>query len=241
MVNQTRLCCMMGSSSSMATALTNAIHHCNHRNAFGGALSEKPLMQNVLTDLALESEACLALTMRVASSFNEGSRLGKDYMRLAVAVGKYITTKRCPAFTYECLECMGGNGYLEDFPLARYFRQSPLNAIWEGSGNVMVLDVFRTILKSPSCLQAVAADVTACQHPKLNEELKDVLQTIQKSSPQDAEVSGRMLVERVGVLLQAAALYHSGGDQTVFDRFVASRVGGRRGVQFGTLEEEFSG
>ena len=155
MVVHTRLGCMIGSSSLMEASLRCALHHASYRSAFGDLLIRKPVFKNVVCDLALEVEACTALSMRVAYAFMVPSL--ELYARIASAVGKYFISKRAPAAVYECLECLGGNGYVEDFPLARFYRQAPLNAIWEGSGNVMVHDVFRAFQKSPSVGAAMVA------------------------------------------------------------------------------------
>jgi putative acyl-CoA dehydrogenase len=233
MVNHTRLDCMLGSAALLQMSMFFAINNALHRNAFGGTLVAKPLMKNVLCDLALECEGATALAMCVASSFDDPSR--DAYKRLAVAIGKYYICKRAPAVVYEALECLGGNGYVEDYPLARYFRQSPLNAIWEGSGNVIVLDIFRAVAREPSSLEAVVSDILSTSHPLLTNEVKALLQEIHRGGA-DLEMSGRVVAERLALLLQASALFHA-GPRDVFDAFVRSRIEHKRCALFGTLDK----
>jgi len=145
MVSATRLDCVLGSTALMRAAVAQATHHAAHRSAFGGLLADKPLMQAVLADLAVESEAATALAMRLAQAFDTGER---DFRRLAVAVGKYWVCKRTPAVVGEALECLGGNGYVEESGMPRLYREAPLNSIWEGSGNVNALDVLRALGRS---------------------------------------------------------------------------------------------
>lgn len=247
MVNHTRLLCISGGVAIGAVAVSNAIHHTSHRKAFGDALIDKPLMQNVLVDLSLEIEGQIALMQRVAHSFDDADTPGKDplltrdYARMAVAIGKYATCKRTPALVNEAMECLGGNGYLEDLPLARYYRQAPLNAIWEGSGNVIVLDFFRAINKDKQDkhIGALIEDITSTGDKAVIGELNSILSTLKKTPFAELEMSGRRIVERLGVLLQASALYHSKGDMAVYEAFVNTRIGAHncaRGVQFGTLD-----
>lgn len=241
MVNLTRLDCLLGSAALGQAALFHATHHANHRNAFGGRLLEKPLMRNVLSDIALEVEASTALAMRLAHAFECDEQ--DTFRRIAVAIGKYYVCKRSPSVVYECLECMGGNGYVEDFPLARYFRQSPLNAIWEGSGNVIVLDVFRAMQKDPKTVSALVQEVRSTEHPVMISVLNDCLAELTHADPDIVQGQGRALVETLATLLQASALYHSNKD-IAFEEFVASRFGNgigsttRRCQLFGTLPHE---
>jgi putative acyl-CoA dehydrogenase len=235
MVNLTRLDCLLGSGALMQAALFHAVSHTVHRKAFGSALADKPLMRNVLTDLAIEAEAATALGMRVAHSFDDPSL--DPYRRLAVAIGKYFVCKRSPAFVYEALECMGGNGYVEDFPLSRYFRQSPLNAIWEGSGNVIVLDIFRALAKDPAGLQAIVSEIESTGHPILRSRVHELIDALRKANV-EAEMQGRALAEGFARLLQASALYHSNRD-VVYHEFVESRITAERpGTMFGTLRSD---
>ncbi|GMI26273.1 hypothetical protein TeGR_g5509 [Tetraparma gracilis] len=155
MVHHTRLECALGSAGAMQRALSLAVHHAKHRDAFGSALVDQPLMQLLLADLAVESKAATLMAIRLARGFEEEDDV---FARVAVAASKYHVCKRQPAFAYECLEILGGNGYCETFPLARMFRASPLNSVWEGSGNVMALDVLRALGKGGGEVEARLAE-----------------------------------------------------------------------------------
>src|SRR3954452_17323966 len=151
----TPLDCVTGSASGMRAALNQAIHHTRHRSAFGGPLADKPVMRNVLADMALESEAATVLALRLAGAVDRGER---PFKRLAIAVGKFWVCKRQPAVVGEALECLGGNGYVEESGLPRLYRDAPLNSIWEGSGNVQALDALRTLRRDPDSLAAFLAE-----------------------------------------------------------------------------------
>lgn len=237
MVNYTRLDCLLGSSALVQAALFQAVNHVSTRSAFGGVLVQKPLMQNVLCDLALEAEANTALAMRVAHCFDCGKER-EVFRRIAVAIGKYYVCKRAPSLVYEALECMGGNGYVEDFPMARYFRQSPLNAIWEGSGNVIVLDVFRAVSKDPNTVAAIVQEVRSTEHPVLISAMNDAMNLMRGGDQHAIESQGRVVVETLAMLLQASALFHS--NKTIgFEEFVASRFNANRRARLvGTLPYE---
>ena len=155
MVNHTRLDCLIGSSAGMRWGLVQAVHHARHRSAFGKLLADQPLMRNVLADLAIESEAATAVTMRVARAYDEGDA---PFRRIATAVMKHWVCKRAPGHANEALECLGGNGYVEESGMPRLLRDSPLNSIWEGSGNVSALDVLRALAKEPEALPAFLAE-----------------------------------------------------------------------------------
>ena len=161
MVRHTRLDCAIGSAATMRRALTEAIHHCRHRSAFGKRLIEQSLMQNVLADLSLESEAATAFAFRLARAFDESKtdEKAQKFARLATAIGKFWITKRAVAVVGEALECLGGNGYVEESPLPRLYRDVPLNSIWEGSGNVQCLDILRSINKEPESLEIVFDEI----------------------------------------------------------------------------------
>ncbi|HEX6866181.1 MAG TPA: acyl-CoA dehydrogenase family protein, partial [Caulobacteraceae bacterium] len=159
MVHHTRLDTMAGTLGIMRMGLAQAVHHTSGRSAFQKRLIDQPAMRAVIADLALEYEAAAALTMRVARAFDGTSDRDRAFARLSVAVGKYWLTKRNPNFIYECMECLGGAGYVEEAPLARLYREAPLNAIWEGSGNVIALDILRTFHKEPAALEAFAAEI----------------------------------------------------------------------------------
>eukprot|EP00672_Neobodo_designis_P025473 CAMPEP_0174835286 /NCGR_PEP_ID=MMETSP1114-20130205/5328_1 /TAXON_ID=312471 /ORGANISM="Neobodo designis, Strain CCAP 1951/1" /LENGTH=581 /DNA_ID=CAMNT_0016069231 /DNA_START=31 /DNA_END=1776 /DNA_ORIENTATION=- len=238
MVNHTRLDCLLGSASLMQVSVAHAVHHASHRSAFGGVLAEKPLMANVLTDLALEAEGATALALRVASSFDDPAQ--EQFKRIATAIGKYYVCKRAPALVYEALECLGGNGYVEEFPLARFYRQAPLNAVWEGSGNVIVGDVFRAVKGNPATIEALAAEVKAVGHPAISKSFQNAVSTLQKGAADGtAEMQGRIIVEHLALVLEACAVVKS-APAAVRDAFITSRLGDgsgapTRSAQFGTL------
>jgi putative acyl-CoA dehydrogenase len=242
MVNHTRLDCLVGSAALMQAALAQAVHHTTYREAFGSKLADKPLMANVLTDLALEVEGATALAMRVAASFDDPKQ--EAFKRIATAIGKYYVSKRAPAHVYECLECLGGNGYVEDFPLARYYRQAPLNAIWEGSGNVMVVDVFRAIQSNPATLDALQQEVASAAHSAITATFESVMQAMNQAIKDGtAETLGRVFVEKLALVLEACAVVRlAGTPQILKDAFVGSRLGdgsATRHTQFGTLAPMF--
>jgi putative acyl-CoA dehydrogenase len=243
MVNHTRLDCLVGSAALMQVALANAVHHTSHRQAFGGLLAEKPLMANVLTDLALEVEGATALAMRVAAAFDDPAQ--EQYKRIATAIGKYYVCKRTPAFVYESLECLGGNGYVEEFPLARFYRQAPLNAVWEGSGNVIVADVFRAINGNPAAMEALADEVKSVDDPVISKSFASVVSEMKASASDGSlEMRGRSVVEHLALVLEACAVVKASLPPSVTKAFLASRLGdGTRGTarpaQFGTLAPEW--
>ena len=224
MVHHTRLDCMMGASALMRRALVEAVHHARYRHAFGRALIAQPLMRNVLADLALESEAATLLTMRVARAFDEGDQA---FARLAVAAGKYWLTKRTPAHVAEALECLGGNGYVEESMMPRLYREAPLNSIWEGSGNVIALDVLRAIGKEPESLERVLEEIRQAHDPRLEK-------FIESLTPSRDESGARRLAENLAVALQASLLLRY-SPPPIADAFCASRLQGDWGRAFGTL------
>jgi putative acyl-CoA dehydrogenase len=230
MVVHTRLDCVLGSTALIRRAVAEATHHAAHRSAFGRLLVEQPLMENVLADLCIESEAATATAIRLARAFDEDDHA---FRRLATAVAKFWVCKRTPPLVAETLECLGGNGYVEESQLPRLFRESPLNSIWEGSGNVNALDVLRAVGREPESVEAFLAEVelAAGADARLDRavaELKDEL-----ADPDDAELRARRLVERLALALQGSLLVRH-GDPAVADAFCASRLGGGGGV-FGTL------
>jgi putative acyl-CoA dehydrogenase len=238
MVNHTRLDCVMGGATGMRAGVAQAINHTSHRSVFGTVLAEQPLMQNVLADLCVESEAATISAMRLARAYDEsiaGDEEATNLKRVANAVLKYWICKRAPMHAGEALECLGGNGYVEESGMPRLFRESPLNSIWEGSGNVQCLDVLRAMIKSPASLDAYFAEVQegAVSEPRLEafarslrDELPGEVETI--------EVRARRLVERMALALQGSLLVRY-GDEAVADAFCASRLSGDWGQAFGTL------
>lgn len=237
MVSATRLDCVLGSAATMRAALTRAVHHTSYRQAFGATLVDQPLMRNVLTDLALESEAATLLGLRMAHALDEGDT---ELTRLGVAVGKYWVCKRASPFVAEAMECLGGNGYVEEHGLARLYRQAPLNSIWEGSGNVNALDVLRAISREPASLMAMLKEASVARGhlPTLDGALDDLERDCAGLAGQDQAVlatGARRLVERLALTLQASLMVlHSPADMA--EAFVASRLGGAKGETFGTLD-----
>ena len=225
MVAMTRLDCVTGSASGMRAALNQAIHHARHRRAFGKLLADQPAMRNVLADLAIESEAATVLAMRLAGAVDRGERA---FGRLAIAVGKFWVCKRQPAVVGEALECLGGNGYVEESGLPRLYRDAPLNSIWEGSGNVQALDVLRALRREPDSLEALLAEVTGVDD-RVDRAVKDLTGTIGADEGQ-----ARRVVERMAVILQASLLIRHAPAE-VADAFCATRLAGDWGHTFGTL------
>ena len=238
MVNHTRLDCIIGATTGFRAGVVQALHHTAHRSAFGRELIEQPLMRNVLADLCVESEAATVAAMRLARSYDEaaaGDEDGAAFKRIATAVLKYWTCKRGPSHAAECLECLGGNGFIEESGMPRLFRESPLGSIWEGSGNVQCLDVLRAMVKSPASVEAFFSEVleAAGAEPRLDayvtslrDEIAGDIDTIQSRA--------RRIVERMAICLQASLLVRY-GDEAVADAFCASRLSGDWGQAFGTL------
>jgi putative acyl-CoA dehydrogenase len=236
MVALTRLDCMIGSSALMRQAVAQAIHHAHHRKAFGKLLAQQPLMQNVLADLALESEAAMALTMRVARAVDGSGRDEGEaaFARIATAIGKYWICKRAPALVNEAQECLGGAGYVEESILPRLYRQAPLNSIWEGSGNIQCLDVLRALSREPATREALFAELLAAKgaHAALDREVADLQARL--ADVADLERASRHGVERMALALQASLLLRAGND-AVAAAFCESRLAGAHGYAFGTL------
>lgn len=233
MVSSTRFDCMIGSSSLMRQALTQAMHHCTHRQVGGRALIEQPLMRNVLADLALESEAALALTMRMGRAQDNRQDEQEDkFARLVTAIGKYWICKRAPEMIAEASECLGGAGYVEDTILPRLYREAPVNSIWEGSGNVQCLDVLRALSKEPGVLDVLFAELGDGHG---DARLKAHIGRLQAafSDPDDIQYRARQLTEDVAVALQAKLLLEA-GNAAVSDAFMASRIA-RQSRVYGTL------
>lgn len=233
MVSMTRFDCMIGSSSLMRQALTQASHHCAYRQVGGRALADQPLMQNVLADLALESEAALALTMRMGRAIdNAHDEHEEKFARLVTAIGKYWICKRAPAMINEAQECLGGAGYVEESILPRLYREAPVNSIWEGSGNVQCLDVLRALSKEPGVLEVLFNELG---NGHGDAHLKSHIERIKTDFRDTDEIQyrARQLTEDVAVALQAKLLLES-GNALVSDAFIASRIAGR-GRVYGTL------
>jgi putative acyl-CoA dehydrogenase len=231
MVMMTRLDCVIGSTSLMRACVAQATHHARHRQAFGDYLVDKPLMRHVLADLAIESEAATALMVRLAAAVDDDEQAFK---RIALAVGKYWVCKRGTSVAAEALECLGGNGYVEDFPMARLYREAPLNSIWEGSGNVNALDVLRALGREPQALEAFIDEVGAAHgaDARLDKAVTELKREL--DDPSDIEVRSRRLVEQMALALQGSLLVRY-APPAVADAFCASRLGGDWGATFGTL------
>ncbi len=224
MVHHTRLDCVIGATALMRRALIEALHHARHRQAFGRNLIDQPLMQNALADLAIESEAATILMMRLARAVDEGDRM---FARLAVAAGKYWISKRTPAHVAEALECLGGNGFVEESVMPRLYREAPLNSIWEGSGNVIALDVLRAIRKEPEALERVLAEIRLAQDPRVERFVSTI-------HAETTESEARRLTERIAVALQGSLLIRF-SPTAIADAFCVSRLDGDAGRAFGTL------
>ena len=226
MVAMTRFDCMIGSTAGQRAAVAQALHHCAIRSAFGKVLNQQPLMQNVLADLALESEGSLALTLRMARALDHRDDPHEDLLvRLVTAVGKYWICKRTPHHAYEAMECIGGSGVMEDSPFPRLFRESPVNAIWEGSGNVQCLDVLRAMQKTPAVVDAFFREVGKARGA--NATLDGWMSALKKefSDLSDLEYRARTVVDRMALAIQAALLVQH-GPAAVADAFCASRLTG---------------
>ena len=236
MVTHTRLDCIIGSAGGMRQAVAQATHHAAHRRTFGRRLVEHPLMLNVLADLCLESEAATTVMMRVARAYDDGARDEQQrlFARLATAVTKYWVCKRQPAVVAEALECHGGNGYVEESMLPRLFRESPLNSIWEGSGNVICLDVLRALGRTPDAFEAFRAEVAAecAAEPRLQRTMAETEALLADGG--QVEPRARRIVERLALALQAALLIRS-APPAVAEAFCAARLAGDAGLAFGTL------
>jgi putative acyl-CoA dehydrogenase len=238
MVNHTRLDCVIGSTAGMRAGVAQATWHAAHRSAFGKLLSEQPLMRNVLADLCVESEAATISSLRLARAYDEAAAGDEDalrFRRLANAVLKYWICKRGPVHAVEALECLGGNGYVEESGMPRLYRESPLSSIWEGSGNVQCLDVLRAMVRHPESVEAFADEVGegAVADPRLDEFGRRLRDDLSKD-PETMESRARSLVERMALALQASLLVRF-GDPAVADAFCASRLEGDWGRAFGTL------
>ncbi len=235
MVALTRFDCIMGSAAGMRMALTQALHHSRHRAAFSRLLVEQPLMQNVLADLALESEAALALTMRLAGALDrQADEKEALLVRLGTALGKYWVCKRTPGHAYEAMECIGGSGVMEDCIMPRLFRESPVNAIWEGSGNVQCLDLLRIMQKTPAALEVFVAELDQARGH--NRHFDNCLRQLHRelADPGHIEYRLRKVVERMALAWQGALLIRQ-GEAAVADAFCAGRLQDGGGRQYGTL------
>jgi putative acyl-CoA dehydrogenase len=235
MVNHTRLDCLLGAAAGIRRGTLEAIHHAHHRAAFGALLVDQPVMRNVLADLAIESEAATAAAMRVARSYDAPEE--GPLRRFATAVMKYWVCKRAPGHAAEALECLGGNGFVEDSGMPLLYRDAPLNSIWEGSGNVLALDVLRAMVKEPAglpafleeCELAAGADGRLDAHlERVREEARAVF------ADSETQFLARRVVEDLAVALQGSLLVRH-APPAVADAFCATRLAGQGGRVYGTL------
>ena len=243
MVGHTRLDCVIGSAAGMRAGVVNATHHAAHRAAFGKLLIDQPLMRNVLADLCLEAEATTALAMRLARAYDEASadaEAGENdsdaqlFKRLATAVGKYWTCKRAPNHAFEAMECLGGAGYVEESGMPRLYREAPLASIWEGSGNVISLDVLRALVRTPRSLEVFMHELKLAQgaDARLDERVREL--ESQFSDSATLESRARRVVESMALCLEGSLLVrHAPG--AVADAFCAARLAGDGGLEYGTL------
>jgi putative acyl-CoA dehydrogenase len=234
MVHHTRLGTIAATLGIMRRALAEAIHHVRYRRAFQKPLIDQPAMSAVIADLAVEYEAAVHLVCRVAHSFDAEDEQGRAFARLSVALAKYWLTKRCANFVYECMECQGGAGYVEEGPLPRYYREAPLNAIWEGSGNVIALDILRTLAKEEAATTAWFAEIAPVlgQDGRFDAAAGALKNRLMHGLPGEGEA--RLIAESMALILQGTLLIrHSPG--AVADAFIASRLAGEGGFSFGTL------
>ncbi|MDQ2796279.1 MAG: acyl-CoA dehydrogenase family protein [Actinomycetota bacterium] len=237
MVNMTRLDCSLMAAGGMRINVAHALHHATHRRAFGKALVDQPAMTNVLADLAVDSEAATTVVMRIAGAVDRAARgdaAEKAFRRVALSVTKYFLCKRLASHTVEALECLGGNGYIEDSGMPRLYREAPLISIWEGSGNVAALDTLRAMAKEPETIDAFFSELDLAAGGDARYD--DALALLRKefSDLDDMQYRARRIVERMALLLQGSLLLRH-GDPAVADAFVGSRLGGDWGVAYGTL------
>jgi putative acyl-CoA dehydrogenase len=235
MVNHTRLDCLLGASTGLRRGTLEAIHHARHRSAFGALLVEQPAMRNVLADLAVESEAATVSSMRVARSYDEPDE--GAFRRFSTAVMKYWVSKRAPGHAAEALECLGGNGFVEDSGMPLLYRDAPLNSIWEGSGNVAALDVLRAMVKEPEGLPAFLeeCELAAGADRRLDAHLARLReQTANAFAGEDPQFTARRVVEELAIALQGSLLVRH-APAAVADAFCATRLAGEGGRVYGTL------
>ncbi len=235
MVNGTRLDCTIGSTAIMRQAVTQATHHITHRSAFDSLLIDKPLMRAVIADLEIEVEAATLMMMRLAATFDQADSDAHATLlqRILTPVAKYWTTKRCSAVVYEALECFGGNGYVEESMMPRLFRESPLNAIWEGSGNVIALDLMRVMTRDPDAVDAFVTELEGSIHT--DKRLDDAIGRLKTTLTSDVpEGQVRRVAEEMALVLQGSLVVRHGSPELA-DAFLATRIEGDWGATFGTI------
>ena len=238
MAHHTRFDIVVGVAGMMRAALDQALHHARHRSAFGAVLVDHALMANVLADLALEAEAALLLAFRLAAAFDasRASEAERNLQRILTPVAKYWLCRRMTPVAAEAMECLGGNGYVEEGPLARLFREAPLNGIWEGSANVICLDALRAIARSPDALDAIGAEIGAGRDARATALLERARQLLRDADR--AERNARVIVESLALAAQMS-LMRRHSDAQAAEAFCASRARGQ--FAFGTLENADTG
>ncbi len=239
MVTLTRLDCAISSAGMMRAAVGEAVHHCRHRSVMGKLLIDQPLMRNVLADMSVDLAAATALSFRLAQSFDasQNDSIQAAYARLMTPVIKYWTCKIVPGFVYEAMECLGGNGYVEDGNLARYYREAPLNAIWEGSGNVMCLDILRVLEKNGQALNQVIESLRSDLLGLISESAVTEVRSVIDSANRNPGTA-RAAAERLAMLAAAAELRRSGWDD-VAQALIATRLDGRWRCTYGMLPSQW--
>ena len=239
MVNHTRLDCAIAGAGLMRQALVQAVHHARHREAFGKLLIDQPLMRNVLADLAIESEAATLLMVRLARAFDhrEADARERAFCRIATAIAKYWLCKRTPVHVSEALECLGGNGYVEESIMPRLYREAPLYSIWEGSGNVICLDVLRALTKDPATVEALLAEfqTTAGADQRLDGYVERIAGRLATAA--NDKYAARDLTEKLALALQASLMVRY-STPAMAKAFISSRLAGQHGQAFGTLPDE---
>jgi len=236
MANHTRLDCIIGSAALMRQALVQALHHARHRNAFGRRLAEQSLMRTVLADLALESEAATLLMLRVAHAFDApDDPLQRAWKRIITPAAKFWICKRALEFTGECMEVWGGNGYVETGPMARLYREAPVNSIWEGSGNVMCLDVLRAMSRETEGLARLLMELddAAMAHPALALRVHALKQML-AAGEEEQQAGARRLVQQLVLALQGMLMLRHAPAGSA-EAFLASRADSDGGRVYGTL------
>jgi len=234
MANLTRLDCVIGSAALMRQALSQAIHHARHRQAFGKFLIDQPLMRNVLCDLALESEAASYLMLKLAQALDHpDDPLQKAWKRILTPAAKFWICKRTLEFTGECMEVWGGNGYVETGPMARLYREAPVNSIWEGSGNIMCLDVLRAMERDPEGMQLLIAELNASTSATVRKMASDLITDL-SATTEHQEMNARRFTQKL-VLAAQSLLMHELASTAIADAFSRSRYDAHGGKVYGTL------
>jgi putative acyl-CoA dehydrogenase len=235
-VSFTRLDCVIGSAAGMRQAVVQAIHHARHRSAFGKRLIDQPAMLAVLADLALESEAATVLAMRLAKAADAPllDTRAHGFRRIATAIAKFYVCKRTPGHAAEALECLGGNGYVEESIAPRLYREAPVNSVWEGAGTINALDVLRALRKTPEVFDAYRDEIapTLGHSTSLAAAARDVETRLREVA--DDQTHTRAIVEQLALVLQSALLVRY-APAPVADGFIESRLGNRRGTVYGAL------